>query len=101
LLTYTFVYAHSFFILQHVFADTLRSIAVIVAATVAELADGVTSEEADATAAVVVSVLILLSLLPLLSGLISTFGELRAINAEERDERIGQERQSPNRSIIT
>jgi Co/Zn/Cd efflux system component len=73
---------------QHVFADTLRSLAVIVAATVAEVADGVTSEEADATAAVVVSALILLSLLPLLSGLVSTFGELRSIHAEERDERI-------------
>ena len=71
---------------------------MIVAATVAELADGVTSEEADATAAVVVSVLILLSLLPLLSGLLSTFGELRSIHAEERDERIAEEQQS---SIVT
>lgn len=92
------IYAHSLFVAQHVFADTLRSIAVIVAATVAELADGVTSEEADATAAVVVSVLILLSLLPLLSGLLSTFGELRSIHAEERDERIAEEQQS---SIVT
>jgi hypothetical protein len=61
---------------------------VIVAATVAEVADGVTSEEADSAAAVVVSALILLSLLPLLSGLVSTFGELQSIHAEERDERI-------------
>jgi hypothetical protein len=74
---------------------------VIVAATVAELADGVTSEEADATAAVIVSALILLSLLPLLSGLVSTFGELRAIRAEERDERIAQEQQNSNRIVIT
>ena len=79
---------------QHVFADTLRSLAVIVAATVAEVADGVTSEEADATAAVVVSALILLSLFPLLSGLVKTFGELRSINAEERDERIALQQQS-------
>lgn len=61
---------------------------MIIAATVAEVADGVTSEEADATAAVVVSALILLSLFPLLSGLVSTFGELRTIHAEERDEDI-------------
>ena len=80
---------------QHVFADTLRSLAVIVAATVAEVADGVTSEEADATAAVVVSALILLSLLPLLSGLVSTFGELRSIHAEERDERISPQHLDP------
>ena len=62
------------------------------AATVAEVADGVTSEEADATAAVVVSALILLSLVPLLSGLVSTFGELRTIYAEERDEYISLQR---------
>jgi Co/Zn/Cd efflux system component len=72
--------------LKHIFADTLRSLAVIVAALVAEFADSVTSEEADATAAVVVSALILMSLAPLLSGLLATFGELRSIYAEERDE---------------
>jgi Co/Zn/Cd efflux system component len=78
---------------QHVFADTLRSIAVIVAATIAELADSVTSEEADATAAVVVSILILLSVIPLFSGLLSTFGELHGIYAEERDEEIASKRE--------
>lgn len=82
----------------HVFADTLRSLAVIIAATVAEVADGVTSEEADATAAVVVSALILLSLVPLLSGLVSTFGELRSIHAEERDEHISLQRRDLHRS---
>ena len=69
---------------------------MIIAATVAEIADGVTSEEADATAAVVVSILILLSLLPLLSGLILTFRELRTIQAEERDELISLQQQSSN-----
>jgi Co/Zn/Cd efflux system component len=71
---------------KHIFADTLRSLAVIVAALVAELADSVTSEEADATAAVIVSSLILMSLAPLLGGMVATFGELRSIYAEERDE---------------
>lgn len=73
----------------HVFADTLRSIAVIVAALFSELFPGtLTPEEADATAAVVVSVLILLSLLPLVKGLWSSLSELRLILAEERSESI-------------
>lgn len=71
---------------------------MIIAATVAEVADGVTSEEADATAAVVVSALILLSLVPLLSGLVSTFGELRSIHAEERDEHISLQHRDLYRS---
>ena len=62
------------------FADTLRSVAVIVAAVVAEIAEAVTSEVADATAAVVVSALILLSLVPLFSGLVRTFSELQSIS---------------------
>jgi len=70
----------------HVFADTLRSIAVILAAGVAELVEDVSPEEADATAAVIVSVLILLSLVPLFHGLLQSFAELRAIRAEERSE---------------
>mmetsp|Transcript_11885 Transcript_11885/g.16635 ORF Transcript_11885/g.16635 Transcript_11885/m.16635 type:complete len:354 (-) Transcript_11885:1329-2390(-) len=67
----------------HVFADTLRSIAVIIAAIIAEVVDEVTSEEADATAAVVVSALILVSLIPLVHGLVKTFGELKAMRAED------------------
>jgi Co/Zn/Cd efflux system component len=71
-----------------VFADTLRSIAVIIASALAELVEGVTPEEADATAAIVVSGLILLSLLPLFRGLALTFSELRAIRAEESSEKM-------------
>lgn len=67
----------------HVFADTLRSIAVILAAGIAEIVDAVTPEVADATAAVVVSVLILLSLIPLLQGLLQSFSELSALRIEE------------------
>jgi len=70
----------------HVFADTLRSIAVIVAALIAEIVPEVTPEEADATAAVVVSILILLSLVPLFQGLLQSISELRSIRAEERSE---------------
>lgn len=55
---------------------------------IAELVDEVTPEEADATAAIVVSGLILLSLLPLFHGLLQTFSELRAIRAEESSEKM-------------
>ena len=72
----------------HVFADTLRSVAVVIAASLAELVDGVTSEEADAAAAVTVSILIILSLLPLARGLCRSGAELRGIYAEERDEKL-------------
>ena len=49
----------------HVFADTLRSLAVILASLSAEVIDGITPEEADASAAIIVSILIVLSLVPL------------------------------------
>jgi len=86
----------------HVFADTLRSIAVIVASGVAEVTKIVTPEVADAAAAVIVSAIILLSLVPLFSGLIRTWRELRSIavevkllseshdNAADSDESKGQ-----------
>ena len=72
----------------HVFADTLRSFAVVIASVLAELVDGITSEVADASAAVAVSILIILSLLPLLHGLCLSCSELRGIYAEERDEKL-------------
>ena len=68
----------------HVFADTLRSIAVVIASAIAELVGSVTPEVADSYAAVIVSVIILLSVLPLFRGLIRTWGELRSIAREER-----------------
>lgn len=61
---------------------------MVIAATIAEFVDVVTSEEADAAAAVTVSVLILLSLLPLCRGLFVSFSELRAIMAEEKSEKM-------------
>lgn len=68
----------------HVFADTLRSLAVILAAGIALTVHSVTPEVADASAAVVVSDLILVSLVPLVRGLTWTASELCAIAAEER-----------------
>lgn len=72
----------------HVFADTLRSIAVLVAACLSVLVDGITPEEADASAAVVVSGLILLSLIPLINGLRQSYNELRLIRAEEKNDEL-------------
>jgi Co/Zn/Cd efflux system component len=68
----------------HVFADTLRSLAVIAAAGIAKAVPQVTSEVADATAALVVSVVIALSLVPLVHGLVKSVVELWGIILEER-----------------
>ncbi|GKY98021.1 hypothetical protein MPSEU_000760200 [Mayamaea pseudoterrestris] len=70
----------------HVFADTLRSIAVLIAAAVAKIVPGVSSEEADATAAVFVSILIVFSLVPLFQGLCMSCSEVMAIKRLERQE---------------
>jgi hypothetical protein len=65
---------------QHVFADTLRSTAVIIASVAAETVESVTPKSADATAALIVSILIALSLIPLISGLVRTIGSLRDVS---------------------
>mmetsp|Transcript_37291 Transcript_37291/g.67082 ORF Transcript_37291/g.67082 Transcript_37291/m.67082 type:complete len:169 (+) Transcript_37291:34-540(+) len=67
----------------HVFADTLRSIAVIIASVIAQTVESVTPEVADATAAVIVSFIIFFSVLPLFRGLFHTWRELRSITLEE------------------
>lgn len=68
----------------HVFADTLRSIAVVIASTIAVYVESLTPEVADSAAAVFVSFIILASLLPLFRGLCRTWGELRSITLEEQ-----------------
>jgi len=70
----------------HVFADTLRSLAVIIAALVARHMDTVSPDQADAAAAIAVSILILLSVVPLLTGLKRSACEWRAIRAAEEAE---------------
>lgn len=73
----------------HVMADTLRSIAVVLAAGFALIfPDQISPANADSVAALVVSALILLSLLPLLQGLVRNSRILREILAEERSERV-------------
>ena len=83
----------------HVFADTLRSIAVILAACLAEFVPTVTAEEADASAALIVSLLIVLSLIPLFQGLIMSGSELRGIFAEEKSEVMLQQSQAPEHEL--
>lgn len=60
----------------HVCADTMRSIAVLVAAGIAGMFDSIDPEAADAVAAVVVSIIIILSLIPLFQGLFRTWADL-------------------------
>lgn len=71
----------------HVLADTIRSVAVMLAAIIAMLSPEITPQEADASAAIVVSVIIMIALLPLLSGLKDTGFELYAIRREEMSEK--------------
>ena len=75
----------------HVFADTCRSIAVMVAAVIASARNDVESEDADAIAAIVVSVFILISLGPLVRGMIYTWTELQSLNHEDDVELINEE----------
>ena len=72
----------------HVFADTIRSIALLVASVLEQFIPQVTPEEADASAAIAVSIIILIAMLPLFSGLRCTCGELLAIRREEASEII-------------
>ena len=66
----------------HVFADSLRTIAVLVTTITAEFVDGLTPEVADSSAAVFVSIVILLSLLPLVKGIFKTACELRTLSRQ-------------------
>jgi len=69
----------------HIFADTLRSAAVLLAVGLAYLfPNHISATDADAGGAIVVSIIILLSLLPLIQGLWLTMCKIRAI-WEERD----------------
>lgn len=60
---------------------------MIVASFLAEFVPFITSEEADAAAAVVVSILIVLSLVPLVGGMVQTFKAVQDVNQQLRKER--------------
>ncbi|GBG34834.1 Hypothetical Protein FCC1311_110562 [Hondaea fermentalgiana] len=61
----------------HVLADTMRSVAVIVAAVVSMSVSGVDGGLADAWAAVVVAAIIFATLIPLLRGIIQKYNQLQ------------------------
>ncbi len=61
---------------------------MLVAAILGHFIKAITPEIADATAAVVVSVIILIALLPLLSGMYRTSCKLNELRREELAERI-------------
>mmetsp|Transcript_10 Transcript_10/g.23 ORF Transcript_10/g.23 Transcript_10/m.23 type:complete len:398 (+) Transcript_10:152-1345(+) len=81
----------------HVFADTIRSLCVVIASLLAKYTEAVTPEIADASAAVVVSILIFLSIFPLIGGMIQTYHSLREVNqllkANETGENVDEEDQ--------
>jgi Co/Zn/Cd efflux system component len=70
-------------------ADTMRSIAVLVAAGISYIFH-VDPALVDATAAVVVSVIIALSLGPLIIGLFQTWNELKALKRDQQKSNEGK-----------
>jgi len=62
-------------------ADTLRSAAVLIAAAIAYLLKTVSGAIADSVATIVVSIIILVSLLPLLRGLVITGNKIIELQA--------------------
>ncbi len=95
---FSFVFHFQCSAYTHVFADTIRSIAVLTASILAESIPNITAEEADASAAVAVSAVILIALLPLLLGLRRTWLELRAIRREEASELLHEQLMMMNSS---
>lgn len=69
-------------------ADTMRSIAVLVAAGISSIFH-TEPALADSTAAVIVSVIIALSLGPLVVGLFQTWNELQALKREQNESKDG------------
>lgn len=67
----------------HVCADTLRSIAVLIAAGIASVFQGVQNDAADAMAAMAVSIIIVVSLFPLLHGLFLTAQEIHSLQMKQ------------------
>ncbi len=73
---------------QHVLADSMRTVSILGAVILSLLISSITAEVADSAAAVAVSFIILVALLPLIRGLVFASLELRQIKAEEQAEVI-------------
>lgn len=66
----------------------MRTVSILLAVILALVIKPITAEAADSAAAVVVSFIILMTIVPLIRGLVAAFRELRQIDAEEKAERI-------------
>ena len=67
-------------------ADTLRSIAVLIAAAIAYYVKNVSPSMADACASIIVSIIIAITLGPLLMGLFESARELSILRKERETE---------------
>lgn len=72
-------FAHIVLCKQHVCADTMRSTAVLIAAILATTVSSIDGAVADSLAAIVVSIIIFVSILPLLRGLLITARQIQAL----------------------
>ncbi len=72
--------------IQHISADTLRSISVLLASIIAISDTKIHPDRADAAAALVVSLLIIFTILPLVRGLFLTWKELQKIKQNKVEE---------------
>lgn len=71
--------------LQHVCADTLRSISVLIAAGISTAFPVISGALSDSVAAIAVSIIILVSLVPLIQGLIITAIDLYCLRRDFGD----------------
>lgn len=75
----------------HIAADTLRSIAVLIAASFSALFPQLLSPmDADSLGAILVSIVILVSLLPLVQGIYNTAWEIRRLLRQQQVRRVEQ-----------
>jgi hypothetical protein len=77
---------NTFLFSKHISADTLRSIAVLLASFIALSNSRIHPDRADAVATLVVSLLIILSILPLMRGLFLTWRELQHLKQSKVEE---------------
>ena len=68
---------------QHVFADTMRSVAVLLAGSLSYYTHLISPTMADSSAAIIVSLVIFLSCLPLIKGLVDTIREITVLRRRQ------------------
>ena len=68
----------------------MRSIAVLVSSALAKIFDNISGEQADDVAAMIVSIIIFISVIPLLHGITLTLADLQAFKKEEAMKEEGE-----------